>query len=126
MGALARASTRTKANSDAHPTVKVPQTDGLLQPSAADSMNPQVMPAKPIVTTSAPAQSSPVCAFILLSGTHHVERRITAAATGTLMKNTHRQEACATSQPPSTGPKAGVIEVKPDQVTMARPRTVSL
>jgi len=39
------------------------------------------------------------------------------------MKNTHRQDACCTNHPPSTGPMAAVIEVKPDQVPIARPRS---
>src|SRR5262249_20438757 len=47
----------------------------------------------------------------------------TTKATGRLMKNTQRHEACCTSQPPSTGPIAAVIEVNPDQVPIARPRS---
>ena len=41
------------------------------------------------------------------------------------MKNAQRHEACSMSQPPSTGPSAMVIAVKPDQVPIARPREAS-
>ena len=51
--------------------------------------------------------------------------RTTAAASGRLMKNTQRHDACWTSHPPITGPIAAVIAVKPDQVPMARPRVSS-
>jgi hypothetical protein len=35
------------------------------------------------------------------------------------MKNTQRQDACCTNHPPSSGPIAAVIDVKPDHVPMA-------
>src|SRR5580658_9809137 len=41
------------------------------------------------------------------------------------MKNTHRQEPCWVNHPPSTGPTAAVMEVNPDQVPIARPRSSS-
>ena len=41
------------------------------------------------------------------------------------MKNTARQEIVSTSHPPSTGPIAAVMALKPDQVPMARPRSSS-
>src|ERR1700746_3215917 len=49
----------------------------------------------------------------------------TASPIGTLMKNTHRQEPYWVNHPPSTGPIAAVMEVKPDQVPIARPRSIS-
>ena len=39
------------------------------------------------------------------------------------MKNTQRQEPCSIRKPPRTGPTAAVIEVKPDHVPIARPRS---
>ncbi len=60
-----------------------------------------------------------------LSGICQSEITITAAAIGTLMKNAQRQEACSISHPPSTGPAAVVMAVKPDQVPMACPRDFS-
>ena len=60
-----------------------------------------------------------------LSGICQSEMAITAAASGRLMKNTQRHEACSTSQPPRTGPTAVVIAVKPDQVPMRLPRLFS-
>ena len=39
------------------------------------------------------------------------------------MKNTHLHEPCSVNHPPSTGPMAAVIDVKPDHVPMARPRS---
>src|SRR5260370_37474075 len=41
------------------------------------------------------------------------------------MKNTHRQEPCCANHPPRTGPAAAVMEVNPDQVPIARPRSPS-
>jgi hypothetical protein len=38
------------------------------------------------------------------------------------MKNSQCQEACSINQPPSTGPIAEVIAVKPDQIPIALPR----
>ena len=45
-------------------------------------------------------------------------------AIGRLIKKTQRHDACSTSHPPRTGPMAAVIAVKPDQVPMARPRSL--
>ena len=42
-----------------------------------------------------------------------------------VQKNAHRQDACSMSQPPMTGPAAVVIAVKPDQVPIALPRSLS-
>ena len=56
------------------------------------------------------------------SGTRQIVSATTTSAIGTLMKNTQRHDACCTNHPPSTGPIAAVIEVKPDHVPMARPR----
>src|SRR5580693_4973150 len=89
-------------------------------------MNPYVTPAKPTVASKAPVQSTVVGFAFLLSGTRHSASTITAAAMGTLMKNAQRHEACSISQPPSTGPMAMVMAVKPDQVPIARPRSFSL
>src|ERR1700719_1699521 len=50
---------------------------------------------------------------------------MTAAAMGTLIRKTQCQEACSINQPPSTGPRAVVMAVNPDQVPMARPRDFS-
>ena len=47
-------------------------------------------------------------------------------ASGTLMKNAARQLTCWISHPPITGPSAVVMDVNPDQVPIARPRSASL
>ncbi len=49
----------------------------------------------------------------------------TSAASGTFRKNAARQLTCSISHPPSTGPMAAVIELKPDHTPMARPRSAS-
>src|SRR5207253_11486562 len=61
----------------------------------------------------------------LLSGTFHRVSNRTASPSGTLMKNTHLHDPCSTNHPPSTGPMAAVIEVNPDHVPIARPRSFS-
>src|SRR5258708_14821827 len=60
-----------------------------------------------------------------LSGIRRREMAITATASGRLIKNTQRQEACPSSQPPSTGPIAVVMAVNPDHVPIACPRLFS-
>src|SRR5579872_931192 len=107
------------------PTIKLPNTRGLLQPRFTDSMNPATRPPNPTVARKAPTRSMRPATALRLSGIRHNEIMITAAASGTLIKNTHRQEACSTSNPPRTGPIAVVIAVKPDHVPIACPRVFS-
>src|SRR5580693_2389536 len=125
MGDPPRDSTKKKAIRDTKPTTKAPQTYGSLQPRFADSINPYAKLPKLSVAMNAPAQSRFPGASVLLSGTRHNESTITAAATGRLMKNAQRQEACSINHPPRTGPRAAVIAVKPDHVPIARPRSFS-
>jgi hypothetical protein len=49
----------------------------------------------------------------------------TTIASGAFRKNTARQLACSTSQPPLTGPIAVVIALNADHVPIARPRPAS-
>ena len=88
-------------------------------------MKPVTKPPRPKVTSRAPNQSMWPEVELRVSGMCQAEMAITAAASGRLMKNAHRQEACWTSQPPRTGPMAVVMAVKPDQVPMALPRLFS-
>src|SRR5665213_2046964 len=117
MGACACASTyRNPSNARTPP----------MPASGADSMKANTMPPRLTVASSAPVQSnlaepSPA----RLSGTRHSVSTRTAAPNGRLMKNAHLQDACCTSQPPNTGPIAAVMDVKPDQVPIARPLSAS-
>ncbi len=88
-------------------------------------MNPNTIPANPSVAKITPGQSNRASIPLRLSGIFHAEMPITAAAMGTLMKKTQRQEAYSVSHPPNAGPTAVVIDVNPDHVPMARPRPVS-
>ena len=75
------------------------------------------------VISSAPDQSNLTLSLVAsLSGTRQIVSTTVTSARGRLIKNTHRQDACCTSHPPSTGPIAAVIAVKPDHVPIARPR----
>ena len=105
--------------------VKLPRTSGLLQPKSGDSIKPITKPPSPAVARIAPGQSMRPAPALRLSGIRQSEIATTATAIGRLRKNTHRQEACSTSQPPSTGPMAVVIAVKPDHVPIAAPRLFS-
>src|ERR1700687_6040401 len=125
IGELALASINTKATIQPTPTIKLPKTSGLRQPKLTDSMNPTIKPPSPTVAISAPNQSMRPVVALRLSGIRQTEIAITAAARGRLIKNTHRQEACSTSQPPRTGPMAVVIAVNPDHVPIAGPRLFS-
>src|ERR1700732_4099029 len=119
MGEAARGSTKKNKNKKLQPTVKLPSTKGCAQPRFTDSMSPLTTPPSPRVTTSAPGQSTWPPTEVRLSGIYQSEIVMTAAARGRLMKNTQRQEACSTSQPPRTGPMAVVIAVNPDHVPIA-------
>src|SRR5215470_3556543 len=125
MGEAVRASTNTKAAREAKPAIKLPKTETWLQPRLADSRNPYTSAPRPAVAINAPSQSILRAVWLRLSGMCHREITITAAARGTLMKKTQCHEACSINHPPSTGPSAVVIAVKPDQVPIARPRDSS-
>ncbi len=88
-------------------------------------MNPNTIPLKPSVAASVPHQSIRPRSPLLLSGTRHKLTAITATARGTLIKKAHRHDKCSMSHPPNTGPIAVVIAVDPDQVPIARPRSLS-
>src|SRR5204863_10008920 len=123
IGAWVRASTRTKVISATMPVASIPSTTGLPNPTAPAWISPYTRAPKPTVTSSVPHQSSlPVALSSRLSGTRQNKTPSTTAARGTLRKKTQRQEAYWTNKPPSTGPTTEVIEVKPDQVPIARPR----
>src|SRR2546427_7492756 len=95
-------STNTKTARPATPTVKLPKTSGLLQPKLVDSTNPNTNPPNPTVPTSASSQSIRPAVTLRLSGMCQSERASTTAASGRLMKSTHRHEACSTSHPTTT------------------------
>src|ERR1700757_2626438 len=119
IGEASRASTIANPARQPEPAIRLPKTRGFLQPRLVDSIKPLTMPHSPRVARTAPGQSTRRLTALRLSGIRQTERAVTVAASGTLMKNTQRQEACSTSQPPRTGPSAVVIAVKPDQVPMA-------
>src|SRR5437879_5895453 len=125
IGETPPASMNTNTMRQPKPTIKLPKTRGCLQPRLTDSMNPLTKPPNPIVTTTAPNQSTRAVVALRLSGIRHNEMDITAAASGRLMRNAQRQDACSTSQPPRTGPIAAVIAVNPDHVPIACPRLFS-
>src|SRR5260370_6583255 len=126
IGEVPLASTNANTIRQPKPTTKLPKTRGCLQPKLTDSMNPQTKPPNPRVTTKAPNQSTRAAVGLLLSGIFQSEMDITATASGTLIKNAQRQEACSTSQPPRTGPTAAVMAVNPDPVPMAHSPFLSL
>src|SRR5712692_486540 len=119
-----RACTMRNAIKAHTPMASAIRTSGLPKPTLFASVNPYTMPPKPSVARIAPHQSRPrrASSSLSLSGTRQNSMNKTTAAIGMLIKKTQRQEAYCTSQPPSTGPRAEVMAVKPDQVPMARPR----
>src|SRR5580693_4224881 len=125
VGALTLSSTNKNASKQPPPTSKLPTISGFFQPSSTDSTNPVTTPPSPAVARIAPSQSKRFTLALRLSGIRQTEIATTAAAIGKLMKNTHRHEACCTSQPPSTGPIAMVIAVNPDHVPIVAPRLCS-
>src|SRR5712692_3600247 len=122
-GAETRASTRRNARSATMPIASELSTSVLPKPREPASISPYTRAPKPSVTSSVPHQSSlPDASVSRLSGTRQNRTPSTTAASGTLRKKTQRQEAYWTNTPPSTGPTTVVIEEKPDQVPIARPR----
>ncbi len=87
-------------------------------------MKAKTMPASPTVASSAPHKSSrPEAAELRLSGRRVHAMSRTAAASGTLSRKAQAQEARSTRAPPSTGPMAAAMPLKPDQVPIAPPRS---
>src|SRR4029077_9859867 len=99
IGLVPLASTNANAIRQPQPTIKLTKTRGFLQPRLTDSMNPLTKPPSPTVARNAPNQSIRAAIALRLSGIRQTEMAIAAAASGRLMKNTHRQEARSTSQP---------------------------
>src|SRR5215475_280010 len=125
-GALARDSTPAKAKRANTPIPNAAITTGSFQFLLDDSISAKTTPPSPRLASNAPVQSGfPAASGFRLSGTRQNVRISTMAETGKLMKKTQRHEACSINQPPRTGPIAAVIDVKPDQVPMARPRSFS-
>src|SRR5262249_9454211 len=123
IGAGERASTTRKAIRAPRPRTPASLT---ANPSSGAWIRAYVVAPSPKVASIAPCQSNlPVAAGLRLAGPRHRVIKTTAAAIGRLMKKTQRQEACSTIQPPRTGPSAAVIAVKPDQVPIARPLSLS-
>src|SRR5450755_814579 len=73
------------------PTIKLPKTNGSLQPRLTDSIKPLTRPPNPTVARIAPNQSMRPALALRLSGIRQTETTITAAASGRLIKNTQRQ-----------------------------------
>src|SRR5215813_2943543 len=86
MGAAERASTYRNAINDPTPITAA---------TGVDSIRPKAIPPRPTVARSAPTQSGrgrP--SFVRQSGTRQNVRLTTSNATGRLIKNTQRHEAC--------------------------------
>src|SRR5258708_12817499 len=116
MGKATRFSTYTNRVRALNPTAKLPRTRECLQPSVADSTNPNTIPARPTVATEAPIQSAFCGGELRDSGTCHNEIAITAAPRGTLMKKTQCQEACSINHPPGTAPNAPLTPLNPSHL----------
>ena len=85
------------------------------------------MSPSPTVASVAPAQSiSWVRDGSRLSSTNSEVTTTTAMASGTLSRKAARQLMRSMSHPPTTGPMAAVIALKPDQMPIAGPRLPSL
>jgi hypothetical protein len=123
IGFGARRSTRTSHTSETVPMASAVSTTGWRAPSGGHSSNPKTRPPRPRTARAAPRQSiRPVRDGSRLSCMNRNDNASTTSASGTFRKNTARQLACSTSQPPLTGPMAVVIALNPDHVPMARPR----
>src|SRR5579872_4318973 len=92
--------------------------------NGTDSIRAKTIPPKPAAASMPPTQSNCWPRWpALLSGTFHRVSHATARPSGTLIKNTHLHDPYWVNNPPNTGPIAAVIEVKPDHVPIARPRS---
>ena len=101
-----------------------------IAPAAAatglDSIRAKTIPPKP---SDGQQATAPIETLALIAGLAFRDfpqgKQQNASPSGRLIKNTHLQETCSVNHPPSTGPMAAVIDVKPDHVPMARPRSFS-
>src|SRR5260221_4904166 len=118
-------STTTNRTSIPAPKRRGPRTRRSPNPRPEDSINPNTKPPSPAVTSAAPARSSGCAPAWRDSGTLQTAIATTAAARGTLIQKTARQETAPTSHPPRTGPIAAATAVAPDQVPIARPRSAA-
>ena len=93
------------------------------QPRSPAVVSAHVADASVTTAIAAPVTSRvrPVCGS-LVSGTARAQTS-TSAATGTLMRNAHRQPGPSTSQPPTNGPIAPNTPLKPDHAPTARERS---
>jgi hypothetical protein len=123
MGAGWRRSTAMKAAMATAASSSAAMTSGALQPRVGASVNAYAAPPNASVAHSAPPRSSRVCTEGALSGTCRYVMAITAAASGRLTRKAHSQEPWSTSQPPTTGPTAEVMPLKPVHRPKARPRS---
>ncbi len=98
MGARERRSTTTNSTMPMTPTSSDPQTTGDANPLTGHAIRPKVTPARPVAASAAPGTSR-WCAASGSddSGTWRRASITTAAASGRLSRNTHRQPAVWTS-----------------------------
>jgi hypothetical protein len=81
-----------------------PRVSGSVQECSAALVRPKIRANRPRVTVTAPGTSSRCFMAGLLSARTAGAMRSTAAATGTLMKNAHRQLSRSVSSPPRMAP----------------------
>src|SRR5437763_15290815 len=120
IGAATRRSKTTRTESDTAPQHIVTNTSGWLAPRRGHSRRAKTTPPSPATARPAPVQSiREVRDGSRLSLMNRADSATTIAASGTFRKKTARQLTCSISQPPAMGPRADVMELKPDHVQIA-------
>jgi hypothetical protein len=124
IGSRIRASTTTKATSVAAPPTRGTsvRTDER-PPALGASRSAHTIAPSPMVARSAPRTSMCLAALASrVSATRRVASSTVATPSGTLKKNSQRQDAYAMTQPPRMGPTAAAMAVAADHVPIAAAR----
>ena len=102
-GSVALAWRATNTPTSTSPTSPATRVDAEVQPTSGARTTAKTMDASPTVTVVAPARST-VPRRAAPAGITDGVNRTTAAASGTLMKNTHGQDAYSVRTPPRNTP----------------------
>ena len=125
---MVRCSQMMNAAKKAIPPKSVTTITGSPKPRRGASISAKTGPASPTVQSRRRRRSRLAAAWPWrsITGTTVATSAAVTSANGTLMMNTHRQDACVTSQPPASGPITNAIPVHDVQVPIAAPRSSPL
>ena len=127
IGCAARLSHSTNSPNRASPPISENRISGSLQPRCGSSMRANTGPPRPRTHSTPPRSSTRARSFpVARGGTAYATSAAVTIANGTLTRNTQRQPAFVTSQPPTSGPITNAIPVHAVHDPIAAPRASPL